>query len=480
MKTEAQTAIGLGTISETSLAYISVLLLFISTLDNGIVGLLVRLIWIISFCVLCFINLGSALGTYIFSIVLYGTKYTLSPGPWWDRIDILTHMIILVACLILFVRKRRLLEYGKTIALIGVFCFSPLLYAAINGVLDFRAFTEFLRMFGLPFGIFILARSSDIARREVDSFFGVMMVVGIYMAAVAILEKLNLYAYILPGWINDPNINITIGSGRSGGPFMQSEFNGLALGLIVAIYWSSIFIMKAGLLLMKYMGMLVCFIGIYLSYTRAAWLSAAIATILLIFAKSDVKTGLFKKVAVLCVFLILVTGVILSPSKFAVERAGDIGTVNFRISLWGAALRMAMTKPLFGHGLRRFDQLAPDYIMRTRNVPDVVITKEVGVGTHNIIVNILSEQGLIGLVLFGAILLQFCSSAIKGSQMIWPKAGKLWLISFIWIYFFNAQFVNLHDLGTNLIFYATLGLLAGLKSEDVKPNVARGVGLESS
>ena len=279
-----------------------------------------------------FFDLGSALGTYIFSVALYNPKHVLSPGPLWERIDNFALIILVTVGLIYFVRKRKVVESWKIIVMIAVFLFSPLFQAAVIGNLDWYTFAQFLRMFGLPFVLFILVQSSAIRQREVESFFKVLMILGMYMAVVAILEKLSLFGY-LSQMAKRPQYNSTIGTGRSGGPLMQSEFNGLALGLILVIYWSSIFFGGKGWSLIKYIGLILCIIGIYLSYTRAAWLSVLVALILLIYAKSDVSTGLYKKVMIICILIILFTGLIVSPSQLAQERAGDMGTVNFRINL---------------------------------------------------------------------------------------------------------------------------------------------------
>ena len=135
---------------------------------------------------------------------------------------------------------------------------------------------------------------------------------------------------------------------------------------------------------------------------------------------------------------------------------------------------MVMEKPIFGHGLSQFEKLAYDF--RSRKAVDLgMVIPKTGSGTHSIVFTLLAEQGIFGFMLFGAILIRFCISAIRGAEVLWPEAGRLWLVSFICVYLINALFVNVHEPATNLIFYGTLGLFAGFYGEDQKHDINNGL-----
>ena len=303
--------------------------------------------------------------------------------------------------------------------------------------------------------------NSSILIEEFKAFLSVMMVLGLYMAGISIMERLGFYSYIIPGWIGDPSLNETIGSGRSGGLLLQSEWTGFALSLIYCLILGHVFLKATRNHLTESIAIGLCIIGIFLTYTRAAWLSVACATLLLIFKSYQLGDwGKTKRIAIICIALISIVFIALFPNKTARERVTDIGTVYFRLNLWTAGLRMAAHKPLFGYGFGQFQENVVAYQSPSGEIPYNEIQE--GTVAHNTFISIMVEQGLVGFTIY---MLIFCLICLKGIQSIsleWPKDGPLWLISFIVVYIINIQFVVAYDPTTNFIFYGTMGFIAGL------------------
>jgi O-antigen ligase len=164
--------------------------------------------------------------------------------------------------------------------------------------------------------------------------------------------------------------------------------------------------------------------------------------------------------------LLLAGFLILFPSREARERTGDTGTIYYRINLWAAGLSMASHKPFLGYGIGQFESKASDYQVSTNLAPEMVIPEE-GSGTHNVFLNVLIEQGIFGLVLYLLIMAQiFLSARGKTARSNGSPVSGPWIVAFTLVYFVNAQFVNIHEPVTNLIYFGAMGMIAGLTATD--------------
>ena len=442
-------------------AFGSMALLFISCVDDGLPGNIAKVIWLCSLAALSVMDLGAAFGVFIVSVVIYNPKHVWLSQTVIDRLDTFGLLIIALVCLLsrtglknVFVRTRWL------VVTIALFVFVPLARAELGGSLTWYNLAQFGRSFGIPFLVFLMLRWSAPTLEEMHSFATVIMTLGIYLVAVSILERVNLYSMIVPYWIGDRTVNVTIGSGRSGGPFLQSEFNGFALGLIYCIVLAKTYIDDRRIRPIAYAASFLCLVGIFFSYTRAAWVAATLATLVLILRplSSEKKWVLMKRCAVVVVALIVLGALYLFPTKSAQERVADEGTVYYRLTSWAAALSMLREQPVIGHGLGWFQRTAADYQTTAGSGPKVTLTKE-----HNVFMNILVEQGAIGLMLYLLIVIQIYMSAYASGHYIWPKSAGVWIAAFTAVYMVNAQFLNAHEPATNLIYFGTMGIVAGFR-----------------
>lgn len=451
----------LGGLSERTFIWISVALLFVSCVDISFVGNIAKLFWLISLALVSVMNFGAGFGIYVASVAIYNPMHVWGGQSIFDRLD--NFGLILILLIFVFTRLRKGFLSGARylIVIISFYILFTLLQAQIHGQLTWYNLAQFLRMFGLPFTIFLVLLIASPSLREIRSFSAVMLILGAYMAIVSILERLGMYSIIIPPWIGNPNLNGTIGTGRSGGPLLQSEFNGFALGLIYCIILGMTYVDRSRYALLKYAMCLLCVIGIFFTYTRAAWAAAALASFFLFARPSSVvgSSGI-KRFAFFAIPILLASFLILFPSKEGRERAGDIGTIHYRINLWAAGLSMAAQKPFFGHGIGQFERSVSDYQVSTNLAPEMIIPEQ-GTGTHNVFLNVLIEQGVLGLMLYLSIILQIYLIARASARANWPKEGSAWVFVFTIVYFVNAQFVNIHEPVTNLIYFGTMGMMAG-------------------
>jgi O-antigen ligase len=454
-------------ISNQVLIFVSLVLLLASSTDVGFVGIIAKFLWLLTLIIICTQDIGAAFAIYIVSVAIYNAYHVLSPSSLLDRLDNIG-LVLFVIFAILRVKIKALNKTAFLSCLILMFVFSALIQARVGNYLEWYSFSQFLRMFGLPLICFVLLRLSSPSLREVRSFFMVIMILGAYMAVISIFEKLNLYSFIVPFWISEPSINVTIGSGRSGGPILQSEFNGFALGLIYCITLGEIYLRKNRIPIFKYLILVLCILGVYFTFTRAAWLAVLVASFFFLFLSSSSSfMKSFRFLASIPIAVVLLIMLFVFPSQLTKERASDTGTINYRINLWAAGLKMASRKPVFGHGISQFQVGAPDYQARLGFVPELFIPK-MGTGAHNVFINILVEQGIFGLIIYILIIRQVFLLSKVSSDRIFSRFGASWISAFTIIYFINAQFVNIHEPTTNLIYFGTMGLIAGLKKRKIK------------
>jgi len=453
--------------SKKYIIYISLILLMISCFGNGITESIAKIFWLISLLMIGLVNFGAAFGIYLASVTIYNAKHVWMQESILERIDnygLLVLILIFVTTRLKkdFINRSRLLTVT-----IFVFFAYILLQAQQTGLLDWTNFTKFTREFGLPFCVFLMMKESSLPKNEMEAFCSVVVFIGAFMALVSILEKFAGYSLAIPYWLGDPNINGSIGSGRSGGVLMQPEFNGFALCLIFMIVLWSIYTSRAQMYYNKYITAMLCLIGIYLTYTRAAWIAAIIAVSILVYknkTKMVTKTTIPKFITLAVVFVISISILTLLYDSAAKNRAGDVGTIYYRANLWASSTQMIISKPLLGHGIGQFDKIAPDYQVPLDFTPKMNIPEE-GTGTHNIVLNILVSYGLLGLILYILIVLTIYGITRRRSMLIWQNWGSAWVLAFSTTYLVNVQFLNAHEPLTNLLYFGTMGIIAGSRTE---------------
>lgn len=162
-----------------------------------------------------------------------------------------------------------------------------------------------------------------------------------------------------------------------------------------------------------------------LSLSRGAWIATALAVAVVLIAWNW-------KVAVMCgaLLVVILGGLTLSGNKASetyTERVTSIGSsgsapdrsVQDRYALWGAAVGMWQDNPVFGVGLKDFhryrDTYAPMSLSAGSDVddPSAGFRREPLLSAHNQYLMVLSEQGLVGAVSFGGLLIALGVTAVR-------------------------------------------------------------------
>lgn len=180
------------------------------------------------------------------------------------------------------------------------------------------------------------------------------------------------------------------------------------LSCIVSFFANNKFLRFAGLL-----AILMSFPCLIWNQSRAAWIAVPIAILGIGLLKNN------KKFISLLVILGLVVFFLPLKYKVRAEATFDISSWN-RVELYQTALKIFKKYPVFGSGLGMFEKLANSKSFAPINgYPDCPIHFHV----HNIYLEVLSEMGIIGLLVFLGIFATFFK-AILSAKTILEKVGN--------------------------------------------------------
>lgn len=434
----------------------------LSTLDETALAPVGRGLSLVCFALLTIVNVGAGVGVYIGAAIVFAVHHFSGQGSWVERPD--NYALLFLTFYLAFVRPavRTAGTLEKTALAVALLVITSLGHLSLIGYLEAFHFTWFMRMFGIPLGLFVLLRRARLTVPELNALFLILTGIAIYLAAMTIVEAFGWYHLILPPWIDDPNFNPAWGGYRIGGLLMQPEWNALAISLAMCVLafrrQSATLLSNAA----RMGGIVLCLAAIYLSYTRAAWLGLLAAGIPA-FWYASVQRGVTLKRRLLFIgFVLLVAAVtVLFPSQEAESRMSDVGSVYFRLNVWAAGLRMVVHHPLFGVGFGEFASNVGNYEQAGGWIPAIGGGGEFGELAHNTFLSVAAELGVIGLILYIVTIIGVYKAARSAAGAMWGQTGKAWVDAFSIIYFVNVQFVTAHELNTNVMYFGVLGAISG-------------------
>ena len=317
-------------------------------------------------------------------------------------------------------------------------------------------FAEFI----VPFVLFHLAATvfDDSASRRIFEIFALIVLGYLILQAFAFLVGAKWL--ILPRYILDGDLGIHIDRAR--GPFLQAVANGVTLiilGLVAFDCYRRRAFNRATLFLL-------CFtpIAIFATLTRAVWI-AAVASLLGVtaqFRDSHVRRLCAVALVALPIGLIILLSV---PAwrETAVDRASESGPVEIRAAVYDASWELIRERPLLGWGQNQM----PAEVARRMSDYDLE-----AYWAHNTYLEILVEHGLVGLALYGWIVIALfrlsrgkCHSELVSFTAIWPVV--------LGAYAFNAVFVVMNYQFVNALLYTIAGIVAATARASNSPQHVR-------
>jgi O-antigen ligase len=247
----------------------------------------------------------------------------------------------------------------------------------------------------IPFALYIVGRYTFDRRAAVQVLLWTILTLAAYAAAVSIMPFTGLSDWVWPRYIVMHEIRGW--TGRAVGIFNQPVVNGmvLTLGFAIAMLLVS---RRSEPTWRRSLALVVaaaCGCGIYLTYTRASWLSAVCVLIIGAVLAKGFRRGF---VAVLCAVVAIVV-VNWSTFTSADRQAGGVaspGEVEARLNVNRTALWAAAREPLEGWGIGRFRVLNLYHHQQwSQSVP---WREGFGEAAHENELGILAELGAIGLL----------------------------------------------------------------------------------
>jgi putative inorganic carbon (HCO3(-)) transporter len=203
--------------------------------------------------------------------------------------------------------------------------------------------------------------------------------------------------------------------------------------------------------------------GLYLTYTRAGWLAAAVG--FAIVAATLGRRALLSLAAAAVLVVALVPGISerfadLAESESA--RGESANSLSWRIDYWASSLELAGESPVTGIGLNQ-----------------IAAQTEEAKHPHNDFVRAYVELGVAGLLAYGYLVWQYVASALRAVRAARPRARGLdraTLVGFAGVAVAYALMGLVMNLFTQAVvgvyFYAVAGLAIAVLRSPVPPRAA--------
>jgi O-antigen ligase len=257
----------------------------------------------------------------------------------------------------------------------------------------------------IPFALYVVGRCAFDKESKVRALLWSVLAISAYSAAVSIMQFTGPTDWVWPRYIVNGEDDSWIG--RASGVLNQPVANGmvLALGFAIAMVLIS---RREEPLWGRWLATVVavaCGFGLYLTHTRAAWLSGVVMLLLGAAMARGYRRGFIGALVLVVTVAVVNWSLFLSSDRDA-GGIGSKGEVEDRLNTIKTAIWAAEEKPVAGWGIGRFQAVNTYHHMQW--APDVPWERGYGIVSHSNELGIAAELGLVGLglwlVLLGVII----------------------------------------------------------------------------
>jgi O-antigen ligase len=196
--------------------------------------------------------------------------------------------------------------------------------------------------------------------------------------------------------------------------------------------------------------------GIYASFSRGAMIGLALVPF--VFLRG--RRLLLVAPALAALGALLTPGLIRERFATLTESGSEVAT---RVDFWSTALQIWQSRPVLGAGLGQFPTAYAEARVPGRGFLPGTIS-EPPPHAHNIVLQALATEGLIGLLALGAVLAGALLLAVRlrrspnRTAAVLGSAGLASVLAFLFHNMFDVTLLE----GTGIYFWALLGILAGV------------------
>lgn len=308
----------------------------------------------------------------------------------------------------------------------------------------------------IPFLLFLVAPEAFRTPEQRRILAVGLVLLGAYLGLTALFEFVHANSLVFPRYINNPSLGIHYG--RSRGPFLEAGANGLALfnclaaAWITLPYWSGRPKIRAAVIGV----MVLCAVGIVFTLTRQVWVGAAVGAAVAMLSDRRLRRLLPFAAVGTVILLVLALAFVPGLQNKINSRSQDVSSEWDRLNSDAAAMRMFETKPALGFGWGTFGTDSTPYYHQAATYPLSTVNN-----VHNMPLANAAEMGLLGIVLWAAVMLAGLVVPCFGRA---PPAVDPWRVALIGVaiaWFIVANLSPLDYAFDNSIVWLWAGIVAG-------------------
>jgi len=356
------------------------------------------------------------------------------------------------------------------LALLGLMAASAVVYAWDSPPKDrIAAFFRLATGYVFPFVVYWIARQSPLSPSKISRVYGVLAVLGIYLALTGLMEVAGQWWAVFPRHIADPKAGIHFGRAR--GPMVHAVSFGVHVGvcLLAAWAWRQRFGRLGRLALLAVSPVMLA--AVYFSYTRSVWMGTGLALVVIL------GFSLQGRWRILALGGIAAAALLMAATRMEkmISFQRDVGatasdtrkSVDLRGSFAYLSWKMFLDRPLLGAGFDQFTKAKLPYLSDRSGGVDLEVTRPYV--HHNTILSILTELGLVGLVLYAAVIITWARAAwdlVRSRDgPDWVRTQGVFFLGVLAIYVCQAAFHELSYMSIDsvLVFFLA-GLTVGLRA----------------
>jgi putative inorganic carbon (hco3(-)) transporter len=316
---------------------------------------------------------------------------------------------------------------------------------------DSEAWSLLAAKFIVPFVLYHLAGLVFGGERQFRRFEIFSAVVLAYLSLTSIAFLAGANSLIFPKFILDESLGFH--ADRARGPFLQAVANGVSLTMLGLLAFHSY--RRGSLRGMKVLLLLMSVpLAILATMTRAVWLSFAGAVAVLFFLSRNRTLQLAVLFAGGAGSALFLASTELSGTLS--DRLVERGPVDYREAVYAGGWEMFLQRPFTGWGFHQMPAELPRHVTEYN---------EKTLYPHNTYLELLVEEGAVGLALYVWLMWEFWSlgrspvPSDEAAGFLDANFHRLWLIVLA-VYWVNAAFVVMNYQFVNGLLFTLAGMLA--------------------
>lgn len=296
----------------------------------------------------------------------------------------------------------------------------------------------------LPLGVYWVARSAPITRRDLNGITSGFVLLGVYLGVLGFFETREWHALIFPSYIGDPKYFDFYGRAR--GPVMNPAGNGVLLGIGLAAAILRTLATSGRKRIVYLVACMVIMLGVYSTLTRGVWIGSVLIIGVIAMAHSPRWLRVWGVAAALLFGSVMALGLkdqLLTLKRDKYLSAEDSAkSVQLRPLLAIVALEMFKDAPVLGHGYGHYEPASKPYF--AERAYDLPLEQAREYMQHNILLSLLVDSGLLGCGIYIILLIIWTAAAWRlwHDRSLAPEVRNwgLLTLAFLATYFFNAMF----------------------------------------